>query len=232
MAAAELQELPLNVNPWEPLSTAAQKLGDEHDTDAMPIGAGSLMPGAELQVLPLNRKADEFSASTARQKLTVGHDTESGWPAGEDSPVGWLHVVPSYLTAWPDPSTAMQKLADGHDTEVTSSLPWLWSRCIAAPQAGAVLDGEAPAGERAPDPGGADDDPLHPVAAPMSRMDTQPEASRRRPVWCGRLVGEVPVKAVLLGAYAEDAELEGEGGVVADQGRQLDQGLLAERADG
>ena len=34
---AGLQEVPLNVNALEPLSTAAQKLGDEHDTDAMPV---------------------------------------------------------------------------------------------------------------------------------------------------------------------------------------------------
>ena len=98
MAAARLHEVPLNVNALEPLSTAAQKLGDEHDTDAMPgwvLEAGSTMPGAGLHVLPLNRKADESRASTARQKLTVGHDTESGSPAEEDSPVGWLHLVPS-----------------------------------------------------------------------------------------------------------------------------------------
>jgi len=44
MAVAGLQEVPLNVNALEPLSTAAQKPGDEHDTDAMPMwvfGAGS-----------------------------------------------------------------------------------------------------------------------------------------------------------------------------------------------
>jgi hypothetical protein len=102
MAVAGLQEVPLNVNALEPLSTAAQKLGDEHDTDAMPLWVletGSLMPGAELHVLPLNRNVDESSASTAMQKLTVGHDTESGSPVEEDSPVGWVHVVPSYLAA-------------------------------------------------------------------------------------------------------------------------------------
>jgi hypothetical protein len=33
------------------------------------------------------------------QKLTVGQDTESGSPAEEDSPVVWLHVVPSYTAA-------------------------------------------------------------------------------------------------------------------------------------
>jgi hypothetical protein len=102
MAVAGLQEVPLNVNASEPLLTAAQKLGDEHDTDAMPIwvlGTGSLMLGAELHVLPLNRKVDESCASTAMQKLTVGHDTESGSPAEEGSPAGWLHVVPSYIAA-------------------------------------------------------------------------------------------------------------------------------------
>jgi hypothetical protein len=101
MAVAGLQEVPLNVNALEPLSTAAQKLGDEHDTDAMPVWVlvASSMPGAELHALPLNRKADESRASTARQKLTVGHDTESGSPAEEDSPVGWLHLVPSYIAA-------------------------------------------------------------------------------------------------------------------------------------
>ena len=102
MTAAEFQEVPLNVNALEPLSTAAQKLGEEHDTDAMPVWvleAGSLMRGAELHVLPLNRKADESRASTAMQKLTVGHDTESGSPADEDSLVGRLHVVPSYVAA-------------------------------------------------------------------------------------------------------------------------------------
>jgi hypothetical protein len=53
------------------------------------------MPGAELHVLPLNEKADESSASTAMQKLTAGHDTESGWPAEEGSLAGRLHLVPS-----------------------------------------------------------------------------------------------------------------------------------------
>jgi hypothetical protein len=102
MAVAGLQEVPLNVNALEPSSTAAQKLGDEHDTDAMPMWvpwAGSLMPGAERHVLPLNRKADESRASTAMQKATVGHDTESGSSAADDSPVGWLHEVPSYVAA-------------------------------------------------------------------------------------------------------------------------------------
>ena len=102
MAVAGLQEVPSNENALEPLSTAAQKLGDEHDTDAMPfwvLGTGSLMLGAGLHVLPLNRKVDESSASTAMQKLTVGHDTESGWPVEEDSPEGWLHLVPSYIAA-------------------------------------------------------------------------------------------------------------------------------------
>jgi hypothetical protein len=75
------------------------------------------------------------------QKLTVGHDTESGSPAAEDSPVGRLHAVPSYLAAWPDWSTAIQKRADAHDTDVGISLPWLLSRCAAAPQAGAAPDG-------------------------------------------------------------------------------------------
>lgn len=66
----------------------------------------------------------------------------------------------------------MQKLADGQDTDVTSSLAWLWSKCVAAPHAG----------ELAPGLGGADDDPLHPVAAPISKTDTQANASRSRPV--------------------------------------------------
>jgi hypothetical protein len=80
----------------------------------------------------------------------------------------------------------MQKLADGHDTDVGSSPPWLWSRCVAAPQAGRALDREVagwpPAEESAPDPDGADDDPLHPVAALISRMDAQANASPSRPV--------------------------------------------------
>ena len=79
----------------------------------------------------------------------------------------------------------MQKLADGQDTEVGSSLAWLWSRCVAAPQPDAAPGGEVagwpPAGELAPGPGGADD-PLHPAAAPMSRMATQAMAGRSRPV--------------------------------------------------
>lgn len=99
MVAAGLQEAPLNVNALEPLSTAAQKLGDEHDTDATPVEAGSLMLGAGLHVLPLNRKADESRASTAMQKLTVGHDTESGWPPAEVIKLGLLHVVPLYVAA-------------------------------------------------------------------------------------------------------------------------------------
>src|ERR1700729_3440971 len=79
----------------------------------------------------------------------------------------------------------MQNLADGQDTDVGSSPPWLRSRCVAAPHAGAALDcalaGWPPARELAPGPGGAGD-PLHPVAAPISRMDTQANASRSRPV--------------------------------------------------
>ena len=84
----------------------------------------------------------------------------------------------------------MQKLADGQDTDVGSSPPWLRSRCVAAPQAGAAPDrgvaGWPPVGERAPGSGGADDDPLHPVAAPISKMATQANA---RP---GRLIRLVP----------------------------------------
>jgi hypothetical protein len=98
MAAAGLQEVPLNVNALEPLSMAAQKLGDEQDTDARPawvVRAGSLTPGAGLHRLPLNTKADESRASTAMQKLTVGHDTESGSPPAEVSKPGLLHAVPS-----------------------------------------------------------------------------------------------------------------------------------------
>ncbi len=55
----------------------------------------------------------------------AGQDTESGWPAEEDSRAGRLHVVPSYLAAYPEPSTAMQKVAAGQDTEVGFSAPWL-----------------------------------------------------------------------------------------------------------
>ena len=98
MTAAGLQEVPLYVNALDPLSTAAQKLGDGHDTEAMPVWVletGSLMLGAELHVLPLNSRAEESRASTAMQKLTVGHDTESGSPPDEDSLTGRLHVVPS-----------------------------------------------------------------------------------------------------------------------------------------
>src|SRR5580693_7858307 len=83
----------------------------------------------------------------------------------------------------------MQKLADGQDTDVGSSPPWLWSRCVAAPHAGAALDcalaGWPPAVELAPGPADGADDPLHPVAAPISRMDTQANASRSRPVMRG-----------------------------------------------
>jgi hypothetical protein len=188
---------------------AAQKLGDEHDTEAMPVSVfstGSLMVGAELHLLPLNTKADESRASTAIQKRAVGQDTESGSPPDEDSRVGWLHVVPSYVAAAPDPSTAMQKLADGHDTDVgSSSLSWLESRCAAAPRDGAVLDcvvvgcgvaGWRAAEEWAPGLGGADD-PLHPVAAPISRMDTQAITGPSRPVIRGRGGGLLPVSDTL-----------------------------------
>ncbi len=103
MVTGAVQPLPSKVTTFPPPpSTAAQKLGDGHDTDAIPLwvpGTGSLMLGAELHVLPLNAKVDESCASTAMQKLTVGHDTESGSPAAEDSPVGRLHVVPSYVAA-------------------------------------------------------------------------------------------------------------------------------------
>src|SRR5580692_3719726 len=102
MADGLLQAVPSKVTTLAPLSTAAQKLGDEHDTEAMPgwaLEAGSLMLGAELHLPPLNARADESRASTARQKLTVGHDTESGSAPDDDSLAGRLHVVPSYLAA-------------------------------------------------------------------------------------------------------------------------------------
>ena len=80
----------------------------------------------------------------------------------------------------------MQKLAEAHDTDVGISLPRLLSRRAAAPQAGAAPDREVtgwpPAGEPAPGSGGAGDDPLHPVAAPISRTDTHANASHSRPV--------------------------------------------------
>ena len=128
MVVAGLQDVPLNMNALGPLSIAAQKLGDGHDTDAMPMsvfGTGSSIVGAELHVLPLNMKVDESPASTAMQKLALGHDTELSPLGEEDTPVGWLHAVPSYVTAYPDPSTATQKLADGHDTDVGSKPPWV-----------------------------------------------------------------------------------------------------------
>jgi hypothetical protein len=91
IAVARLQEVPLNVNASEPLSTAAQKLGDEHETDAIPIrerGTGSATPGPGRHLMPLNIKTDESCASTAKQKLTVGHDTESGSTAEDESLAG------------------------------------------------------------------------------------------------------------------------------------------------
>jgi hypothetical protein len=79
----------------------------------------------------------------------------------------------------------MQKLADGHETDVGFSPPWLWPRCAAAPHAGTAVDCAVadwlPAEEPAPALGGADD-PLHPAAAPISRMGTQENASPSRPV--------------------------------------------------
>jgi hypothetical protein len=53
--------------------------------------------------------------------------------------------------------------------------------------------GRPPAGELAPGWAGADDDPLHPVAAPVSRMKTQANASPSRLVVCAREDGDVPV---------------------------------------
>lgn len=80
----------------------------------------------------------------------------------------------------------MQKLADAHDTDVGISLPWLLSRWAAAPQAGPAPECEVagwlPAEEPAPCPAGAGDDRLHPVAAAISRTDTQANASHSRPV--------------------------------------------------
>src|SRR5579872_5319331 len=46
------------------------------------------------------------------------------------------------------------------------------------------------------------------------------------------VLGRGEAGAGLLGVDAEDAELEGQGGVVADQGGQLDQGLFAQGGDG
>jgi hypothetical protein len=87
MTAAEFEEIPLNVNALAPLSTAAQKLGEEHDTDAMPgwgargriVNTRSRTPRGAIE-----QKADESRASTAMHKLADGHDTDVGsstpWP--------------------------------------------------------------------------------------------------------------------------------------------------------
>ena len=58
------------------------------------------------------------------------------------------------------------------------------------------MAGWPPAAELAPGSGGADDDLLHPVAAPISRMNTQANASPSRLVMCGREDGDVPVNEV------------------------------------
>jgi hypothetical protein len=96
----------------------------------------------------------------------------------------------------------MQKLADGQDTDAGSSPPRPPLRCAAVPQADAVPDVAAAgwplAVAPAAGPGGAGDDPLHPAAAPASSTDTQPSASRSRPVVTqDRLAGDVPVNAAL-----------------------------------
>src|SRR5262249_55532191 len=106
-------------------------------------------------------------------------DTESGWPTAEDSATGELHVVPSYLAAWPDSSTAMQKLADGQDTDAVSSLPPP-PRCAAAPQAGTVPAWVAPAPVVA-EWGGAGGGGRRP-GAPGGRADQQHvHAAERQP---------------------------------------------------
>ena len=103
----------------------------------------------------------------------------------------------------------MQKRADGQDTDVGSSLTWLVPRCVAGPQAGAAPDGAAPdctvagcalAGRPpavvlAPGPGDAGD-PLHPMAAAVSTMTRQANASRRRGV---RTRGFVAISPILTG---------------------------------
>lgn len=65
------------------------------------------------------------------------------------------------------------------------------------------MAGLPPAGERAPDSAGADDDPLHPVAAPISRMTTQASA---RP---SRLIRLVPT--VRPYGFRRDNDLMDEG---------------------
>src|SRR5579863_9033082 len=81
----------------------------------------------------------------------------------------------------------MQKLADGQDTEVGSSLAWLWSRCVAAPQPGAAPAVAVVGWLLAAGSVGADA-PVHPVAAPVSRMAAHAPASRSRPVMCACMV--------------------------------------------
>ena len=80
----------------------------------------------------------------------------------------------------------MQKLTDGQDTEVVSSLAWLESRWVAAPQAGPAPDGAVAggplAGELALGPRGAGDDPVHPATALVSAMTMQASASPGRPL--------------------------------------------------
>jgi len=91
----------------------------------------------------------------------------------------------------------MQKLADGHDTDVRSDPPRVEPRRVRAPHVGAAPDcavaGWPAAGEPAPGLGGAEDDPVHPVTAPMSRMDAQASAGHSRPVTRGALVAGVLV---------------------------------------
>jgi hypothetical protein len=164
----------------------------------------------------------------------------------------------------------MQKLADGHDTEVGSSLAWLWSRCVAAPQpgaapacvvaacvvaacvvaacvvagcavaacvvAGCAVAGWPPAGELAAGPGGADE-PVHPVAAPVSRTATHAQASRSRPVMCASMVlrglGDVVDEGGQAGLVEQVGGADGYvAGDVVEGGADLRHGDPGERRPG
>ena len=76
----------------------------------------------------VEQKVDESRASTAMQKLTVGHDTESRLMAEKNSGLGPCgSVVPSRVARY---EHGHAKLADGHDTDVGSShRPWSVCRC-------------------------------------------------------------------------------------------------------
>lgn len=122
----EIKVIVLDVTPLKasPLvSTVAQKLAEEQDTD---VSVGLLSPGIEVefQVVPFHDDAFPW-LSTTTQKVVVGQEIEVGEPIStvcEFISSGFDHFEPSQVKKYLFESVAAQNVGEAQDTDANPPL--------------------------------------------------------------------------------------------------------------